>query len=422
MSCYFTGKSWRYDFWFRGQRYTEAKRFQTKWEAERAQALRKEELRSEIKKVNLQTPASPLQAEETAPEKSSLPVDLTVMLTPPVQGEIAPAVSMPEAILAPAATSIQAEQVNTQSFTENPANATDMAFLDLVNARLDWLKQYRSGEYYRGYLYLARRWIGLWGDLLCSQITSGMVASHLEKRKKKVSEFTANKDRRYLRAVFRFGILTLRCKLDDPTFGIPPYQESKEPMYIPSVADLDKVIAVAGPADKDYLLVVRETVGRVGEINQFRWQDVDFNDLTVTLYTRKTRGGNRVPRNLAMTERLYEVLERLYSKRDLSMPWVFWHRYWSRKKGKFVRGPYKDRNKLMRGLCKKAGVRYFRFHPIRHQGASVMAAEGAPLPEIQKWLGHVNAKTTEGYLHGLSEDARRPAERLEAGHKRLGAK
>ena len=104
-----------------------------------------------------------------------------------------------------------------------------------------------------------------------------------------------------------------------------------------------------------------------------------------------------------MTRKLYEILKRRHENRDPDKPWVFWHRHWSRKKGCFVEGPYGDRKKLMKRLCKKAGVRYFRFHPIRHSGASIMDGHNVPLGAIQRILGHENRKTTEIYLHSIGD-------------------
>lgn len=60
------------------------------------------------------------------------------------------------------------------------------------------------------------------------------------------------------------------------------------------------------------------------------------------------------------TYKLYEVLSRRYAMRDASKPWVFRHRYKDRKTGNEVTGLYKDRKSLLRGLCGKAGVKYFR--------------------------------------------------------------
>jgi integrase len=57
----------------------------------------------------------------------------------------------------------------------------------------------------------------------------------------------------------------------------------------------------------------------------------------------------------------------------------------------------------MKSLCTKAGVRYFRFHPIRHSGASIMDGSNVPIGAIQRILGHENRKTTEIYLHSIGD-------------------
>ncbi|MFP4128439.1 MAG: tyrosine-type recombinase/integrase [Desulfonatronovibrio sp.] len=155
--------------------------------------------------------------------------------------------------------------------------------------------------------------------------------------------------------------------------------------------------------DKDYLIVIRETMARVGEINRLQWADIDFESGTVILYTRKKSGGHLTPRKIPMTKTLLEILTRMNMERETSKPWVFWHRYWSRKQGKHMEGPYGDRKKLMKRLCEKAGVKYFRFHPIRHLGASVMDNHSVPIAAIQRILGHENRKTTEIYLHCMGE-------------------
>ena len=142
---------------------------------------------------------------------------------------------------------------------------------------------------------------------------------------------------------------------------------------------------------------------RVSEINRSTWGDVDFQDQSITLYTRKKKGGYVTPRRIPMTQKLYEILVRRHVNRDPDKPWIFWHRYWSRKHGRFVEGPYGDRKKLMKRLCKKAGVRYFRFHPIRHSGASMMDGNNVPLSAIQRILGYENRRTTGIYRHSIGD-------------------
>jgi integrase len=107
-----------------------------------------------------------------------------------------------------------------------------------------------------------------------------------------------------------------------------------------------------------------------------------------------------------MTDRLHQVLSHQYEHRDKRKPWVFWHRYWSNKTKEWVEGPYKDRKLIMKSLCKKAGVKYFRFHPLRHLGASILDHANVNIGSIQRILGHENRTTTEIYLHSIGESER----------------
>ena len=281
---------------------------------------------------------------------------------------------------------------------------TDMGFLDLVNLRLDQVKAYNSASHYGTYSYLAKRWASKWENMPCSQINKDMVQQHMLERRR-ISAFTANKDLRYLRATFRYGARQ-GFITNDPTDGLGFFPVEKKAKYIPSATDLDKVIACADPDTKDYLWVIRETMARVGEINRLTWDDVNLDAGYVTLYTRKKSGGHLTPRKVPMTKKLHEILSRRYQNRDTAKPWVFWHRYYSRKVGKHVEGPYGDRKKIMNRLCTEAGVRYFRFHPIRHSGASILDSKNVPIGTIQRILGHENRKTTEIYLHSIGEAER----------------
>jgi integrase len=236
---------------------------------------------------------------------------------------------------------------------------------------------------------------------MCRDISLSAVQQHLLERRK-ISALTANKDLRYLRATFNYGI---RKKLiaANPTEGLDFFPVEKKVKFVPTNKDIDKVIAVADSDTQDYLWTIRETMARVSEINRLLWEDVNLESRFVILYTRKKKGGNLTPRKVPMTQKLYEVLSQRHEKRDKAKPWVFWHRYWSRKRGRFVEGTFGDRKKVMKRLCEKAAVRYFRFHPLRHAGASTMDGNNVPMGAIQRILGHENRKTTEIYLHSIGD-------------------
>jgi integrase len=293
---------------------------------------------------------------------------------------------------------------------------TDTAFLDLVNSRLDYVKAYNSENHYNTYRYMAKRWIRLWGEMGCGEITGAMIQDHILERNK-ISSFTANKDLRYLRATFNYG-LKKKIVSSNPTEGMEFLPVEKKVKYVPSIEDVDKVIEMADPDTRDYLWTIRETFARVSEINRLTWDDVNLEQRYVVLYTRKKKGGNLTPRKVFMTEKLFEVLSGRYETRDRKKQWVFWHRYWSVKDGRFIEGPYQDRKKIMKVLCKKAGVKYFRFHPLRHAGASIMDGSNVPLGAIQRILGHENRKTTEIYLHSIGDEERQAMAIYEQARKK----
>lgn len=287
---------------------------------------------------------------------------------------------------------------------ETAETPTDMAFSELLNRRLDYVQAYKSNSYYCDYRGLAKRLLREWRGSRCSEITKEMVQRYLIKRSQ-VSAFTANKELRYLRALFNFGV-KFDLIQEDPTKGLEFMPVERRLKYVPSKDEVAKVLLAASPDTQDYLIAIMDTMGRVGEINRLTWEDVNFEQKYVVLYTRKKKGGHLSPRKVPRTDRLHQMLLKRYKSLDREKPWVFWQRYWSRKNGDWVEGPYQDRKRIMRSLCQKVGVRYFRFHALRHFGASVLDKANVPTGSIQRLLGHENRTTTEIYLHSIGEAER----------------
>lgn len=305
------------------------------------------------------------------------------------------------------------EVKNPPQQTEEEKEQTDMAFLALVNRRLDYLQAYRTEVYYDDHVYMARRWMKRWKNLSVSEITPEMIMAYVIDLKRKVSAFTANKELRSLRSLWNFGIKPPnRWFSSNPTDGIEFFPVEKKRKYVPPKEDVIRVIMAAEGEVQDYLWTIALTLGRMSEVNRLEWKDIDFSNNSLTLYTRKSRGGNLVPRSIPISKTLKAVLIR--RKKDNPTPWVFWHTYYSRKAGEWVTGPYASRKRIMETLCKKARVKYFRFHPLRHFGASMLANEGVDLKTIQEILGHSNFRTTEIYLHLIKGSDQEAMNRLDS--------
>ena len=301
------------------------------------------------------------------------------------------------------------EEIETQ-LPEKKEILIDMDFLTLANKRLDYVKIYNSKSHYHDVRYHVQRWVKAWKGFNCSQISSEAIENYIRKRLE-VSAVVANKELQYLRALFNFGIKK-KYLIANPATGLEFFPVERVVKYIPPKTDLLKVILAADPDTQDYLWTMVLTAGRVGEINSMLWDDVNFEQKFVILWTRKRKGGNREPRNIPMVAKLYNILWRRFEKREPETPWVFWHTYWSRKENSLKKGPYLDRKKIMASLCKKVKVRYFRFHALRHLTASLLDDQGVPIGVIQRILGHKNRRTTEIYLHSIGEAERKAMQRL----------
>lgn len=307
------------------------------------------------------------------------------------------------------------ELKNLQAKIKTPETPTDTDFLELINRRLDKVENYSiegsNSSHYRDVRYHCLRWIKQWNGLACSEITTEKIEDYLKKRKC-VSAHVANKELQYLNAMFNYGVKKKMIE-KNPAYDIEKFPIDKLKKYVPPNEDIWKVINAADPEAQQYLWTIVLTAGRVSEINKLTWDDVNFKNKLVTLWTRKRKGGNREPREVPMIQNLDDILLYRFQNRDPDMPWVYWHRYWSRKAGDWIKGPYTDRKKLMRTLCRKANVKYFRYHAMRHFTASTLDDIGVKIGVIQRILGHKNRRTTEIYLHPVGNSEREAMSKFE---------
>ncbi len=178
-----------------------------------------------------------------------------------------------------------------------------------------------------------------------------------------------------------------------------------------------------GPMRQLYVCCLDETAGRCGsEVLWLRWEDVDWERRTITLWDdpdagHRTKG--RKGRELPLSERLYSRLReheaafRLMLYAGKRSPWVFHH----------TRGvPHArpgDRitslSKAFAAAKKRAGIDgKMHQHDLRHRRLTRLAADGHPLEKIRVFAGHADIKTTQGYLHLAVEDLRSLVEETHA--------
>jgi integrase len=216
----------------------------------------------------------------------------------------------------------------------------------------------------------------------------------------------ANRDLKEFKALFNWCIRQ-ELLLKNPCINIESYPEQTTARYVPPAEDITKVLLAADREDMDLILTLYHTAGRATEIMKLIWDDVNFEHRWIRLWTRKRRGGELQEDKLAMTDTLYDVLKRRWDIRDKATPYVFHN-------ADGTRYTYTQKKDTMKKLCRKAGVKVFGFHAIRHHVASILADSGkASLSQIQKMLRHRRTTTTDNYIKTLDPQLRQVANVLD---------
>jgi integrase len=274
-----------------------------------------------------------------------------------------------------------------------------MDFGSLCELYLDNVKIRQSKLWYNEKRGIIKKQFNQWFAKYVDQITPEEIETHLLQRAEDISPYMANKDFKILKSIFNFSIKK-KYLTYNPCSDVEKLPEDERTQYIPPLKDFLKVYLVAPPVDKRLLLLLVMTAGRIGEVLSLEWTDIQ--DDVIILKSRKHKGGELRKRKVPIHPITQDVLDWLRVRSNGK--YVFWN---ARSLNKFNRRP-----KLMRSLCKKAGVKPFGFHSIRRLSSSVLSKENIPLKDISSILGHSKIETTEIYIQSIDDSLTRAIDKL----------
>jgi integrase len=154
-----------------------------------------------------------------------------------------------------------------------------------------------------------------------------------------------------------------------------------------------------GHVDRAMFLTAAMTGLRQGELLALRWRDVDWRAERIRVRRNYVRGHWGTPksrrgfRSVPLGTRVAKELEQLRQRsvHDADDDLVFAHP---------CTGEVLDHSQLTRrfkSALRAAGLREFRFNDLRHTFGTRMAGAGAPMRDLQEWMGHRSISTTEIY-------------------------
>ena len=221
-----------------------------------------------------------------------------------------------------------------------------------------------------------------------------------------ISGNAANKARKNLGAAWRWGERNIEDWPNMPNLFLTcdRFKVEKTIRYVPSEADFWKVFAICERQDQVMLLAFFHLGARRSELFGLKWSEVDFVREQVYLQTRKRDGGlegDWVPMTQQLCREMKAWMEARRNMAGLDREHVFVCLSQTAFCDDYYGKPFQKRQHFMEKLCKKAGVKPFGFHSIRHLFASRLWRKDVSLGHIQQLLRHQSPRTTERYLKSL---------------------
>lgn len=286
------------------------------------------------------------------------------------------------------------QEVNARPPKEIPM----LSFQELATAYLEDIRPRMQLNTVRQKAFVYRSFLAFLGaDVPVVIITAKQIGDYLNDRAIKDGNKAANRDLRDLKVLYNWGLRQEIMEGRNPCNAIQKYPEEPYRAYVPPPEDIDKVRMAATIDERDFLDVVYHLLARKSEVDRLTWEDINFEQLWVRLYTRKRRGGELQEDYLPINDTLYKVLYDRWKRRDKSTTKVF----------QFTGKQLRD---MMEKLCERAEVKPFGFHAIRHHVSSILNDSGkASMKQIQKLLRHRRQSTTENYLHSIEGSLRHAA-------------
>ncbi len=196
------------------------------------------------------------------------------------------------------------DAIEAEARARSTAKLINMDFVRLCENRLADVETRRSNQYFNEMKSFFKSVAPVFGNKF--RIGKDDIVGYLNEIATTKSFALANKHLRWLKALFNHddGIL-------NPCKGIPPYPLRPKQRYVPPMEDVKKVLDVANKEQRDYLLTIIHTAGRVREINRLKPDDIGAQFEYVVLRTRKAKNSDEVERQIPVNKVLKRVLKQL---------------------------------------------------------------------------------------------------------------
>ena len=284
---------------------------------------------------------------------------------------------------------------------KNPSGPS--LYLETVNSYLQFSLRRHAAETFK-YKQRVYRLFGdyLKADLPLEAISSAMIVEYLSTLP---TSPVYNAHRKDLGALFSYAMRVLEIPLiKNPCQVIQKLPQGPRHKKTWTTEEFHGLLESLTADEKPLILTLAYTMARIDEVLRLTIRDINLTENFLTLYTRKNRDGSYRGRNIPMGKQLKEIMTPLCGGRA-SDEFVFVNPKTNTR--------YSRRPKMMKAICKRAGITNYGFHAIRHFITSYLYdKKDVGKTDLQRLLGHQTPTTTDIYINGLDDNLRGPVEKL----------
>jgi site-specific recombinase XerD len=173
----------------------------------------------------------------------------------------------------------------------------------------------------------------------------------------------------------------------NPVKAVKLFKENNQRIRFLSHDEEEALIRETPEEYRPLIKVALHTGLRRGEQFALNWNNVDFNTGIITITQTKSGEARRVPMNGLVAATLRKLPSRMRNE------YVF-----TSKVGTPL-NPQNFINRVFGPALRKAGIKDFRWHDLRHTFASRLVMDGVDLRTVQELLGHKTIAMTLRYSH-----------------------
>lgn len=285
----------------------------------------------------------------------------------------------------------------------------DKTFKELADKYVNEYAKFNKRSWQKDAERLNNHLVKFFGEMIVTEITPKIIFSYkIQRYSQGVCGGTINRELTIMKHMYSVAVREWEWTRDNPVKRVKMEKENPPKDRWLAYEEEERLLKACPDWLKEIVIFALNTGLRQGDILSILWKDVDLENGIILLNISKIGTRDSIPLNSIV----WDLLRRKASERThLSSDYVFPSEAGTRMDGGNLRTDF------MKAL-KKAGVKDFRFHDLRHTFATRLVQNGVDLYMVQRLMHHKQIQTTMRYAHHYRESLRAGVKVLDTCHPR----